>query len=76
MICILASLRNATFGSGKSHYFQICSHPWKDILFGQMKEAEEDAKLTESTNNQDMKSKIQVRFPLYREIRKQNSINS
>ena len=48
----------------------------ENILFGQMKEAEEDAKLTESTNNQDMKSKIQVRFPLYRKTQKQNSINS
>ena len=37
------------------------AHPWKDILFGQMKETEE-AKSTESTDIQDMQSKIQVRF--------------
>ena len=35
------------------------AHPWKDILFGQMKEEEQS---TESTDIQVMQSKIQVRF--------------
>ena len=38
------------------------AHPWKDILFGQMKETEE-AKPIESTDIQDMQLEIQVRFP-------------
>ena len=35
------------------------AHPWKDILFGQMKEEEQSI---ESTDIQDIQSKIQVRF--------------
>ena len=38
------------------------AHPWKDILFGQMKETEE-AKPIESTDIQDTQLEIQVRFP-------------
>ena len=37
------------------------AHPWKDILFGQMKETEE-AKPIESAELQDTQPEIQVRF--------------
>ena len=40
------------------------AHPWKDILFGEMKETEETQSI-ESTDIQDTQSKIQVRFLLY-----------
>ena len=45
--------------------FMRLAHPWKDILFGQMKNTEEaQSESIESTD--DMQSKIQVRFsPLY-----------
>ena len=42
--------------------FMKLAHPWKDILFGQMKNTEE-AQPFESTDIQDTQSKIQVRFP-------------
>ena len=37
------------------------AHPWKDILFGQMKEIQP----IESQDIQDMQSEIQVRFSLF-----------
>ena len=43
--------------------FMKLAHPWKDILFGQM-EQKEETQPTESTDIQDTRSKIQVRFPL------------
>ena len=45
------------------------AHPWKDILFGQMKEMEE-AQPIESQDIQDTQSEIQVRFPLFIETGK------
>ena len=39
------------------------AHPWKDILFGQLKEMEE-AQPIESTDIQETQSEIQVRFSL------------
>ena len=43
--------------------FMRLAHPWKDILFGQIKNTEE-AQAIESTDIQDTQSKIQVRFYL------------
>ena len=39
------------------------AHPWKDILFGQLKETKE-AQTIESTDIQEEQSKIQVIFNL------------
>ena len=43
--------------------FMKFAHPWKDILFGQLKETKEAQKI-ESTYIQEEQSKIQVRFYL------------
>ena len=45
------------------------AHPWKDILFGQMTEMEEEQTI-ESTDIQITQSEIQVRFPLFIETGK------
>ena len=46
--------------------FMKIVHPWKDILFGQMKETDE-VQSNESTDIQDTQSKNQVIFsPLYK----------
>ena len=50
--------------------FMQIAHPWKDILFGQIKELEE-AQPMESTDIHDTQSKVQVRFSLFKEIGKQ-----
>ena len=47
--------------------FMKLVHPWKDILFGQMKETDE-VQSNESTDIQDTQSKNQVIFsPLYKD---------
>ena len=47
--------------------FMKIVHPWKDILFGQMKETDE-VQSNESTDIQDTQSKNQVIFsPLYKD---------
>ena len=43
--------------------FMKLAHPWKDILFGQLKETKE-AQTIESTDIQEEQSKIQVIFNL------------
>ena len=43
--------------------FMKLAHPWKDILFGQL-EISEETQSNESTDVQNTKSKIQVRYPL------------
>ena len=43
--------------------FMKMAHPWKDILFGQM-EQREGTQPIKSTDIQDTKSKIQVKFTL------------
>ena len=43
--------------------FMKFAHPWKDILFGQLKETKE-AQTIESTDIQEEQSKIQVIFNL------------
>jgi hydrogenase-4 membrane subunit HyfE len=43
--------------------FMKLAHPWKDILFGQIKKAEE-AQSIEEADIQDTQSRIQVRFSL------------
>ena len=49
------------------------THPWKDILFGQMKETEE-AQPIESQDIPDTQSKIQVRFSHFIETGKHGYI--
>ena len=51
--------------------FMRLVHPWKDILFGQMKETEEVHPI-ESQDIQDTQSQIQVRFFLFIETGKHN----